>query len=49
MTSGVPSPVVSVGEDNLYGHPEDETLDRLNLFGCKILRTDLDGTIIIRR
>ena len=41
--------VISVGEDNLYGHPEDETLDRLSLFGCKILRTDLDGTIIIRR
>lgn len=41
--------VISVGEDNLYGHPENETLDRLSLFGCKVLRTDLDGTIIIRR
>jgi len=41
--------VISVGEDNFYGHPEQETLDRLTLFGCKILRTDKDGTIIIRR
>lgn len=41
--------VISVGEDNYYGHPEQETLDRLALFGCKILRTDKDGTIIIRR
>ena len=41
--------VISVGEDNYYGHPEQETLDRLVLFGCKILRTDEDGTIIIRR
>jgi competence protein ComEC len=41
--------IISVGEDNLYGHPEEETLNRLALFGCKILRTDKDGTIIIRR
>lgn len=41
--------VISVGEDNLYSHPEQETLERLTLFGCEILRTDLLGTIIIRR
>ena len=41
--------VISVGKENYYGHPEQETLDRLNLFGCRILRTDVDGTIIIRR
>lgn len=41
--------VISVGKENYYGHPEDETLARLELFGCKILRTDQDGTIIIRR
>ena len=41
--------VLSVGEDNYYGHPEQETLDRLALFGCEVLRTDTDGTIIIRR
>ena len=41
--------VISVGKDNYYGHPEEDTLGRLALFGCRILRTDLDGTIIIRR
>ena len=41
--------VISVGTENYYGHPEEETLARLNLFECKILRTDCDGTIIIRR
>lgn len=41
--------IISVGKDNYYGHPEEETLARLELFGCKILRTDRDGTIIIRR
>lgn len=41
--------VISVGKDNYYGHPQQETLDRLKMFGCKILRTDRDGTIILRR
>ena len=40
--------VISVGE-NSYGHPNDETLRRLEQFGCRIYRTDLDGTIILRR
>ncbi len=41
--------IISVGTENYYGHPAEETLARLDLFGCKILRTDRDGTIIIRR
>lgn len=41
--------VISVGEDNLYNHPEQEMLDRLEYFGCKILRTDIDGNITLRR
>ncbi len=40
--------VISAGEHNSYGHPAQDTLDRLELFGCKILRTDLDGTITFR-
>ncbi len=40
--------VISVGADNRYKHPAQETLDRLTLFGCQVLRTDLNGTIIIR-
>lgn len=40
--------LISVGERNSYGHPAWETMERLSLFGCKIYRTDLDGTIILR-
>lgn len=41
--------VISVGENNSYGHPTDETLQRLDMFGCKIWRTDLDGTVTFGR
>ncbi len=39
--------LISVGADNSFGHPSPLTLDRLKLYGCKVLRTDLEGTIII--
>lgn len=41
--------VISVGADNPYGHPAEETIERLENFGCTIYRTDLHGTIIYRR
>ena len=41
--------IISVGENNSYGHPAVETLDRLEQFGCKVYRTDLHGTIIYGR
>ena len=40
---------ISVGEGNAYGHPAQETIDRLLEFGCKIFRTDQCGTVIFRR
>ena len=40
--------VISVGEDNRYGHPSEETLERLKLFDCEIYRTDIMGTVILR-
>lgn len=40
--------VISVGR-NSFGHPAEETLDRLLAFGCQIYRTDQQGTILIRR
>ena len=40
--------IISVGADNRYGHPTWETLERLDLFGCTIYRTDLKGTITLR-
>lgn len=38
--------VISVGADNSYGHPTQETLDKLNDNGITTFRTDLDGTIV---
>ncbi len=37
--------VISVGEDNPYGHPSKAVVDRLNRSGTKILRTDKNGEI----
>jgi beta-lactamase superfamily II metal-dependent hydrolase len=38
--------VISVGKGNRYGHPSQETLDRLARFGAEVYRTDQSGTII---
>lgn len=35
--------IISVGENNMYNHPNKEVLKNLN--ASKILRTDLSGTI----
>ena len=40
--------IISVGENNLHGHPDREVLRRLERAGCLIRRTDIEGTIIIR-
>ena len=38
--------VISVGKNNIYGHPNKEVLN--NLDNSKIYRTDINGTIEIR-
>ena len=38
--------VISVGP-NTYGHPRQETLDRLAASGARVWRTDRDGTVVI--
>ncbi|MFO8059985.1 MAG: MBL fold metallo-hydrolase [Bacillota bacterium] len=38
--------VICVGDDNSYGHPHRETLDRLAEAGTRIYRTDVHGTVI---
>lgn len=40
--------LISAGENNRFDHPHQEVLERLLAHGCKILRTDLLGTIVIR-
>jgi len=38
--------VISVGSDNDYGHPHQETLKALDEAKVKVYRTDLNGTVI---
>jgi competence protein ComEC len=37
--------IISAGEDNPYGHPSAELIERLENAGVRILRTDQDGAI----
>lgn len=39
--------VISVGEDNRYGHPDYETVERLAKYGVKTYMTKDDGDIVI--
>lgn len=38
--------VISVGEDNLYGHPGEDVLSRLWDGDAELYRTDLQGTVV---
>ncbi len=38
--------IISCGEDNSYGHPHIETLNRLSDIGSEVYRTDELGTIV---
>lgn len=38
--------VISVAQNNRYGHPAPSTLERLESYGCEIRRTDLEGAVI---
>ena len=40
--------VISVGADNLYGHPSADVLASLSRVGARTMRTDRSGTIVIR-
>lgn len=40
--------IISVGEDNKFGHPDPLTIDKLDKNGIKISRTDQNGEIIIK-
>jgi beta-lactamase superfamily II metal-dependent hydrolase len=46
-TFGPEALVISVGENNTYGHPEPETLALYGSVGADIYRTDLSGTIVV--
>ena len=40
--------IISVGE-NSYGHPAPEVLNRLAEYNCTVYRTDLQGSVLLRR
>ncbi len=40
--------IISVGADNIYGHPSADVLAALDRVGARVVRTDERGTIIVR-
>jgi len=40
--------IISVGNNNMYGHPDNIIVNRLQLNGIETYRTDLNGTIIVQ-
>ena len=40
--------VISVGKDNKFNHPHKEALESYEELGCKVLRTDIEGDIVIK-
>lgn len=40
--------IISVGEENHYGHPSSKVLERVAAIGSRVYRTDKDGTITYR-
>ena len=41
--------IISCGENNVYGHPHEDVIERLYDAGTKkICRTDLDGSVLVR-
>ncbi len=44
---GVRAAIISVGADNSYGHPAEETLERLTAVGATVYRTDELGCILL--
>ncbi len=39
--------MISAGTGNPYGHPAPETVERLEASGARVLRTDLDGDLVV--
>ena len=40
--------IISVGADNLYGHPSADVLAALSRTGARTIRTDHAGTVVVR-
>ena len=42
-----PEELFSDSNENSYGHPTHETLERLREYGAKVFRNDEDGDVIV--
>lgn len=40
--------VISCGADNQYGHPDKDTMDKLEVMEIPVFRTDKQGTVIVK-
>lgn len=40
--------LIGVGEKNTFGHPNQQTIEKLENINCRVYRTDLMGEIIIK-
>ena len=40
---------ISCGENNRYGHPHEETLERLQEAGAPVYRTDESGAVMVSK
>ena len=43
----VQTAIISCGENNFYGHPNQRVLESLSAVGASIHRTDVQGTIVV--
>ena len=39
--------VISCGRDNQYGHPHEETMEKLEVMDIQVFRTDIQGTVTV--
>lgn len=40
--------MIGVGETNLFGHPAEEVIERMETISSKVYRTDKNGEIMIK-
>ena len=40
--------IISVGRNNMYGHPDSEIIERYNKFATKLYRTDYNGRVLLK-
>lgn len=48
QATGASLALISAGRGNRYGHPHPAVLARLDSAGLRVLRTDVDGSVVVR-